>query len=329
MEIVTAPGSFSPAQARDFFSSLRQVLMYLGVNDGNLQEGSLRVDVNVSVHDSGGPLGTKVEVKNLNSFRALERSLEFEIERQSRLLHQGRAVEQETRGWVEKEEVTIGQRTKEYAHDYRYFPEPDLPPIVVSQERLIALRSHLPELPVPRLQRLTTQYNLPLEVARVLTQERALADYFESLVAAAPDLPARTLANWTINELLRALAESQTPFTAIPIPPASLGDLVRMVEQGQLSSSAGKRVLEEMYRTGEAAGAVVSRLDLTQLGDAAALESLVDAVLAEQPQLVDTYRSGKTNVLQAIIGQVMKASKGRANPAIVREILERRLGSRT
>jgi aspartyl-tRNA(Asn)/glutamyl-tRNA(Gln) amidotransferase subunit B len=163
----------------------------------------------------------------------------------------------------------------------------------------------------------------------VLTQERALADYFESLVAAAPDLPARTLANWTINELLRALAESQTPFTAIPIPPASLGDLVRMVEQGQLSSSAGKRVLEEMYRTGEAAGAVVSRLDLTQLGDAAALESLVDAVLAEQPQLVDTYRSGKTNVLQAIIGQVMKASKGRANPAIVREILERRLGSRT
>lgn len=325
MEIVTTPEEVSPAEARDFFESLRQVLMYLGVSDGNLQEGSLRADVNVSLRPRDGSLGTKVEVKNLNSFRALERALEYEISRQGDLLRAGATIEQETRGWSERDERTLSQRSKEYAHDYRYFPEPDLPPLHIRRELLSRLSDQLPELPAARLARFEQEYGVAPEVARVLTQERALASYFEEAVQRGSDLAPPTLANWLRNDVLRILGEKGQTIEDIPVRPGDLAGLVGLVQGGTISASAGKQVLEEMFRTGEDAESIVARLDLAQVADQNALEALVDHVLTSQPGLVETYRRGKTNVLQAIVGQVMKASKGKANPAVVRGIVQSRL----
>jgi len=325
MEIVTTPESLTAAAAREFFAALRQLLMYLGVSDGNLQEGSLRVDANISLQTLDGTLGTKAEIKNLNSFRALERSLEYEIERQRAILSSGGTVEQETRGWSEKDEVTVSQRSKEYAHDYRYFPEPDLPLLVISRVRVQTLKKSLPELPAQRRARFEREFSLTAEVADVLTQERKLADYFERVVQADPTTQPQTLANWVKNELLKLLGESHVAVENIPVPAERLAGLVSLVESGEISNSAGKQVLDQMFRTGEAPEAVVDRLDLRQVGDENELERLVDQVLAGQPKLVETYRCGKTNVLQALVGQVMKASGGKANPKRLPEILRQRL----
>ncbi|HZU14130.1 MAG TPA: Asp-tRNA(Asn)/Glu-tRNA(Gln) amidotransferase subunit GatB [Chloroflexota bacterium] len=325
MEIVTDPEMRMPEEAREFVSALRQVLMYLGVNDGDLQAGSMRVDVNISLTGPNGERNPKVEVKNLNSLRALERSLAYEIERQGRLLAGGETVEQETRGWSEKEEKTVPQRTKEYAHDYRYFPEPDLPPLVIRQADLDRLTGTMPEMPMTRSGRFVSQYGLTPFHAQVLTRERPLADYFERAAAADRSVPPRIYANWITGDLMRLLGEEQRAAEEIPIPPENLAELLSLIETGEISGSAGKQVLDEMFTSGQAAHAIVERRQLRQVADSAALDTLTDEVLAANPGMVDQYRKGKTNVIQALVGQAMKSSQGRANPQVVRDLLERKL----
>jgi aspartyl-tRNA(Asn)/glutamyl-tRNA(Gln) amidotransferase subunit B len=326
MEIVSEPDLESPEAAREYFSTLRQILMYLGVNDGNLQEGSMRADVNVSLQRVDGLSGTKVEIKNLNSFRAVQRALEYELQRQAEVLSSGATLVQETRGWVEDQGITVSQRTKEYAHDYRYFPEPDLPPLVCSREIVETLRAGLPEMPAERAARLERECGLSAYTADVLTGEKAMADFFEAALRSAAGVPAVTVANWVTGDLSRLLNDSGQSIDSMPLTPQSLGKLLSMVESRAISGAAAKQVLEVMFRTGEEPEIIVQREDLGQIADPAALEELVNHVLAANPRLVETYRRGKTNVLQALIGQTMKASKGKANPPAVREILERKLG---
>ncbi len=324
MEIVTEPETHAPAEAREFFAALRQILMYLEVNDGNLQEGSMRADVNISLRQPGGELGPKVEIKNLNSFRAVQRALEYEIDRQNRVLAEGGTIYQETRGWDERGERTVPQRTKEYAHDYRYFPEPDLPPLTISESQVESFRASLPELPLARSIRFVQAYGLTPYQAHVLTLERATADYFERAVAVAVASPAG-LANWITGDLARLTHESGAGLQSIPVAAEHVARLVGMVEQSEITGSAGKQVLEAMFTTGERPEAVVDRLDLRQMGDASTLEVLATEVLAENPKLVETYRSGKHNAIQAMVGKAMAKSKGKANPQKVREILEVKL----
>lgn len=327
MEIVTAPAAGTPEQTRDFFASLRQLLMYLGVNDGNLQEGSMRADINVSLQLPGGEFGTKVEIKNLNSFRAVQRALEYEIERQSDVLSSGGTIEQETRGWSEADEVTVGQRSKEYAHDYRYFPEPDLPPLRIGDDRVREIRQTIPELPAARNQRFREQLGLTPLHAEVLTRERPLADYYETALAASPSVPPRALANWMTGDFLRLLGERDESIESAPVTAEHMADLVRLVEEGTITTPAGKRVLEELFETGDAPAAVVERLGLAQTNDAEALQALVQSVLDTHPALVETYRSGKTNVAKRLMGEAMKASGGKANPEAVQRLLEEKLSA--
>jgi aspartyl-tRNA(Asn)/glutamyl-tRNA(Gln) amidotransferase subunit B len=324
MEIVTDPETHSPEEAREFFAALRQILMYLGVNDGNLQEGSMRADVNISLRRPGGEPGPKVEIKNLNSFRAVQRALEYEIERQARLLSAGETIHQETRGWSERGEQTVPQRTKEYAHDYRYFPEPDLPPLVLSESHIESLRAGLPELPRARAERFATAFGLTPYQARVLTLERSTADYFETAVAAGHATPAG-LANWISGDAARLLNERGETFQTIAVAPEDIARLVGMVEAGEITGAAGKQVLEAMFSSGQGPEGIVNRLDLRQVGDESALEGLAVEILAENPKLVETYRSGKHNAIQALVGRAMAKSKGKANPQRIREILESRL----
>jgi aspartyl-tRNA(Asn)/glutamyl-tRNA(Gln) amidotransferase subunit B len=325
MEIVTEPDLRSPLEAREFFAALRQVLMYLGVCDGRLQEGSMRADVNVSLREgTDGALGTKVEIKNLNSFRAVQHALEYEVERQREVILSGGRVAQETRGWSERDEITVSQRTKEYAHDYRYFPEPDLPPLTFSSADLEAVGACLPELPQERFVRFEREYEMSAYTAGILTEERELADFFEDTVQAS-GVDVATVTNWVTGELLRLLHDSGISSQHIPITPASLARLLVMIRDESVSASAAKRVLEEMFRTGDGPEVIVEREDLGQIVDRAALEALVDRVLVENGKLVERFKSGKTNVLQALVGKAMQASAGKASPTRVREILEEKL----
>jgi aspartyl-tRNA(Asn)/glutamyl-tRNA(Gln) amidotransferase subunit B len=325
MEIVGEPELRTPEAAREYFAALRRVLMYLGVCDGNLQEGSMRADVNVSVRRPGAEHGTKVEIKNLNSFRAVQRALEFEIERQSRVLASGGALEQETRGWSERDEVTVPQRTKEYAHDYRYFPEPDLPLLVTPASRVREIAAGLPELPLARRARFVSEYELTDKIASILADEKPLADFYEDVLRAAGNVPPARVANWVTGELLRLLRETGASLSGSGISAPDLASLIRLVESGDISTTAGKQVFDAMAATGEAPGAVVERLGLQQIGDEAEIEALVESVIAANPAMVEQYRAGKTNIVQALVGKTMGASKGRANPTKVQEILRRKL----
>jgi aspartyl-tRNA(Asn)/glutamyl-tRNA(Gln) amidotransferase subunit B len=325
MEIVGAPQLSSGEAARAFFATLRQTLMYLDVNDGNLQEGKMRADVNISVRDADGHLGTKVEVKNLNSFRAVQRAIEFETIRQRELLSAGRQVEQETRGWSERDEITLGQRSKEYAEDYRYFPEPDLPPLHVGSVWSTSLRRHLPELPLARAKRFVETYGLSESTADVLTLERATADFFEETVASTQATPATEAAKWVTGDIMRLVHESDTTLGESQLTPSALAALLELRQDGTVSGAAVKTALEAMFLTGEDAETVIRRLNLSQIGDEAALVALVVKVIAENPDMVAAYRKGKTNVLQALVGQVMSASAGRANPPKAKALLEEKL----
>lgn len=326
MEIVTEPDLRSPEEARELFAALRQTLMYLRVCDGRLEEGSMRADVNVSLRKENDRPGTKVEIKNLNSFRAVERALQYEIDRQAAALGSGIQVIQETRGWSESQDVTISQRTKEYAQDYRYFPEPDLPPVAVSREWVRLVSERIPELPADRRVRFESQYGLPSRLSAVLTGDRDLAQFYERAIADVPGIDAKALANWVTGDYLRLLNDSGASVAESPVDPGDLGRLVQLVSSGSVSGPAGKHVLETMFETGEAPDAIVEREDLVQIADDVALEELVDAVLAQNEAMTAAYRSGKTNVVQALVGQIMKATRGRANPRRVREILDRKLG---
>lgn len=325
MEIVTDPESHTPEEAREFFAALRQILMYLEVNDGNLQEGSMRADVNISLRRPGEALGPKVEIKNLNSFRAVQRALEYEIDRQARLVSAGEPIVQETRGWSERDDATVPQRTKEYAHDYRYFSEPDLPPLVLSKSKIESVRAALPELPLARSERLITALSLTPYQARVLTLERSGADYFERAVKAGTGASPAGIANWVTGDVSRLVNERGETFETVTVPAEEVARLVAMVETNEITGAAGKQVLEIMFAGGEGPDHIVERLDLRQMGDESALVDLAEEVLAENPDLVETYQGGKQNAIQALVGRAMAKSKGRANPGRVREIMESRL----
>jgi aspartyl-tRNA(Asn)/glutamyl-tRNA(Gln) amidotransferase subunit B len=324
IEIVTEPDMRSASEAAEFFSKLRDILVWLGVNDGNMEEGSLRCDANVSVRPAGqAQFGTKAEVKNLNSFRYVQKALEYEIERQTDLLESGGRVVQETRLWDSAAGRTVSMRSKEEAHDYRYFPEPDLPPVVVNAARVEAVRATMPELPDARRRRFIAAYGLPEYDAGVLTQSAELADYYEHVASAAGNPKAAS--NWVMGELLRTLNERGQSIEKAPLKPQALAGLIVLVDKGAISSSIAKEVFATMYDSGRAAEEIVASEGLAQIGDESALESMVRDVLATHADAVAQYRGGKTATFGFLVGQVMKGSGGKANPKLANQILRREL----
>ncbi len=326
IEIVTEPDLRSAADAAEFFSRLRSVLVWLGVNDGNMEEGSLRCDANVSVRRAGErTLGTKAEVKNLNSFRFLQKALEHEIERQIELVSGGGRVVQETRLWDAAAGRTVSMRSKEEAHDYRYFPDPDLPPVVVDAVRIADIQSTMPELPDARRRRLVEQYGLPEYDAGQLTQSRGIAEYFEAVVAAGA--PPKIAGNWIMGELARKLKEQAADVMSSPVTADRLAGLIALIEKGTISGSMAKDVFEKMYATDRTAAAIVEAEGLAQIDDDAQIAKLIGDVVAANADAVAQYRAGKASTFGFFVGQVMKAAGGKANPKRVNELLKKALGS--
>jgi aspartyl-tRNA(Asn)/glutamyl-tRNA(Gln) amidotransferase subunit B len=324
VEIVTEPDLRSAADAAAFFEHLRDVIVWVGVNDGNMEEGSLRCDANVSIRPAGTvALGTKVEVKNLNSFKYLRQALDFEIDRQVEVAERGGTVVQETRLWDQGASRTISMRSKEEAHDYRYFPEPDLPPVDIGDARLADARASLPELPAARRARYTSVFGLSAYDAAELTRTRETGDWFERVVAAGA--PAKAAANWLMGEMARALNDGRIALAASPIGPDALAGLIGLVERGTVSSTTAKHVFERMWTTGQSAAAIVDAEGLAQISDASALEAAVDDVIAMHTGPVAQYRAGQTKVLGFLVGQVMRATAGKASPGVVNDLLRRRL----
>ncbi len=324
VEIVSRPDMASAAEAQDYLQTLHQLLLYTGTSDGNMEEGSLRCDANVSVRRRGAPrLGTKTEIKNVNSFRNVARAIEHEIGRQIEVLEAGGRVAQETRSFDAESGTTRLMRSKEEAHDYRYFPEPDLPPLVLSRERIDSLRAELPELPWQRRARFAAQYGLPAADAQLLTAARELADYYEAAVAALPSNP-KGIANWVMGEMLRDVKERRVEIGA-SLPAAHLAALVGMVDAGRISNSAAKEVFAAVRESGEEPAAAVERLGLAQISDSSQLERWIDEVLEQNAGQVGQYRAGKVQVLGFLVGQVMKRSGGRAEPKAVQQLLRQAL----
>ncbi|MEP6808114.1 MAG: Asp-tRNA(Asn)/Glu-tRNA(Gln) amidotransferase subunit GatB [Chloroflexota bacterium] len=329
MEIVTEPDIRSPAQARAYGETLRDILRYIGASDGDMETGSMRIEGNVSLRPIGtDAFGTKVEVKNLNSFRSLEHAMEFEVARQADALERGERLIQETRGWQETEGRTISQRSKEEANDYRYFPEPDLPPLRPSEEWVAKLRAGMPELPAARRARYVDGLGLSEYDAGVLTADVALAAYFDEVVAAG--IAPKAAANWVTGEFSRLLnqhAAEGLRASGVALRPAGLAELINGVEGGKVSAANAKTVLAEVFESGESPKAVVDRLGLQQVGDAESIGAEVEAVLAEFPAQVAEYRAGKVALFGFLVGQVMKRTAGRADARLVTEELRRRLES--
>jgi aspartyl-tRNA(Asn)/glutamyl-tRNA(Gln) amidotransferase subunit B len=324
IEIVTEPDLRTPAEAAEFFTQLRALLVWLGVNDGNMEEGSLRCDANVSLRPQGAStLGTKAEVKNLNSFRFLQKALEYEIERQADVLNAGGRIIQETRLFDSATGVTVSMRSKEEAHDYRYFPEPDLPRVQTPAARVDAIRAAMPELPVARRQRFIAEYRLPEYDATQLTETRALSEYFEEAVKAggAP----KAVSNWMMGDLARVMNERRVDITDAPVPAPALAELLALVERGTISSATAKTVFDKMAATGRAAAEIVKAEGLTQIDDDSAIVALIQGVLDANADAVATYRGGKTTTFGFLVGQVMKQAAGKANPKRVNELLKRAL----
>lgn len=328
LEIVTEPDLRSIDEVNEYLTRLRQLLVQIGVNSGDLEKGAMRMEANVSLRLRGSEqLGVKVEIKNLNSFRAVRNALEYEVRRQSDLLDEGGMVEQVTLGWLEAEGRTYVQRSKESAHDYRYFPEPDLPPLTLDRAWVEELRRTLPELPLARRARFQTQYGLPLYDADVLVSDRTMAGYFEQVIdETGGTVEPKTVANWLVGELFRLMNQAGATLTGVPIAPAAFAALLKLVAAGTINANTGKKVLETMFRTGEAPAAIVEREGLAQVSDADVLNQAIDRVLAAAPDEVARYREGKTQLLGWFMGQVMRETRGKANPDIVRKALVERLG---
>jgi aspartyl-tRNA(Asn)/glutamyl-tRNA(Gln) amidotransferase subunit B len=325
METVTRPDIRSPEEASSWLREFRAVLVYLGVCDGNMEEGSLRCDANVSLRPRGSTtFGTKVEIKNMNSFRNVQRALEYEVTRQGQALERGERIVQETRLWDADRGHTRSMRSKEYAHDYRYFPEPDLTPLALDPAWVEEIRAALPELPRARRQRFVSSYGLTAYDAGVLTQSRALAEYFEAVVkeGAAP----KAAANWIMSELLREIpADDEDRIRRSPVSPARLAGLIRLIENGTISGKIAKGVFETMLRTGEDPRTIVERDGLTQVADASAIAAIVADVIARNPRAVADWRAGKAAAAKALVGQVMKATGGKANPALANQLVQEHL----
>ncbi|HEY2906825.1 MAG TPA: Asp-tRNA(Asn)/Glu-tRNA(Gln) amidotransferase subunit GatB [Vicinamibacterales bacterium] len=326
IEIVTEPHLRSATAAAKFFTHLRSILVWLGVTDGNMEEGSLRCDANVSVRPAGATtLGTKAEVKNLNSFRFLEKALEYEIERQIDVLHEGGRILQETRLFDAASGHTVAMRSKEEANDYRYFPDPDLPAVVVAPERLANLRASMPEMPAARRKRFVDELTIPAYDATQLTQSRASADYFERAVAAgaAPKLAG----NWIMGELARKLKELRVDLGASPLTAERLAALLKLIEAGIVSQSIAKAVFEKMFESDRSPEEIVATEGLAQIDDEGQIDQLVADVLAKNIAAVEQYRAGKAATFGYLVGQVIKAANGKANPARVKIVLEKAISS--
>lgn len=324
LEIVSGPDMRTPAEAAEYARTIRQILRYLEVCDGNLEEGSMRCDCNVSVRPIGAQkLGTKVEIKNINSFRFVEKAIEYEIQRQIDAVERGENIVQETRLWDPDKNRTFTMRTKEEAADYRYFPDPDLPPILVSESMISDFRASLPELPIARAHRFMSEHGLPEYDASVLTNEKEHADYFEAATKVAGN--AKAVANWIMSELLRELNQAQKPISKSSINPEMLGSLIALIDKGTISGKIAKQVFQEMWETGKAPETIIKEKNLVQITDRAAIEKLIDEVLSQNQQQVADYRSGKTKLFGFFVGAVMKASKGQANPDLANQILTEKL----
>ena len=326
IEIVSEPDMRSAEEAATFFETLRQILVWLRVNDGNMDEGSLRCDANVSVRRQGDTrLGTKTEVKNVNSFRYLEKAIEFEIGRHIDVLEHGGRIVQETRLFDAAQGKTYSMRSKEEAHDYRYFPEPDLPPLVVDAARRQAIVSALPELPEQRRRRFIEQYALPPYDAALLTQTRGVADYFEATATYAGNPKAAS--NWVMGEILRNMKERGIEIEAVPVAPEALAGLIAIVEKGTISSTVAKEVFAKMYETGRPAADIVAAEGLAQISDSSSLEPIVHKIIGAHPDILAEIRAGKDRKFQFLVGQVMKETKGKGDPKIVTELLKAAIGT--
>jgi aspartyl-tRNA(Asn)/glutamyl-tRNA(Gln) amidotransferase subunit B len=330
IEIVSEPDLRSPREAYLYLSRVRQLVTYLGICDGNMEEGSLRCDANVSVRRRGAEaFGTKTEVKNMNSFRNVERALEFEINRQTALVESGGRVAQETLFWDAGQGAAVAMRSKEQAHDYRYFPEPDLVPVRITDAFTRRVREGLPELPVARRDRYERSFGLPRYDADVLTSEKAYADYFDAVVGRLPDgaESAKTAGNWVMTEVLRAAAERNIDVDAFPVPPANLAAMIGLMRDGTISSKIAKEVFAEMLSTGEDPATVVRRKGLVQISDEGEIRKAVEEVVARSAAQAEKYRAGNAGILGYFVGEVMKATKGKANPGIVNDLLKEILGA--
>ncbi|HEX77448.1 MAG TPA: Asp-tRNA(Asn)/Glu-tRNA(Gln) amidotransferase subunit GatB [Dehalococcoidia bacterium] len=334
MEIVSKPEICSPEEARQYLIKLRSILQYLGVSTGNMEEGSFRCDANISIRPAGSQElpHVKVEVKNMNSFRAVYRALEYEAARQRRVVESGGRLVQETRGWVEERGVTAPQRSKEYAHDYRYFPEPDLPPLNLSREWVAQLRARLPELPDFRRERFMAEYGLSAYDAHLLTGSKAMADYFEDCVRLWEGKPlkerAKKVANWLLGEFSHLLKATATEIGETRVSPQQLAQLLGLVEAGSITTAAAKAVFEEMFETGRPAQEIVEERGLAQISDSQEVAKAVKEAIAGNAKAVADFAAGKEQALKFLVGQVMRLTKGRANPQLVTELLKKELSGK-
>ena len=330
MEIVSEPDMRDPEEARLYMQKLREILVYLGVSSGRMEEGSLRCDANISVRKRGETkLGVKVEIKNMNSFRSVQRALEYEVQRQTEMARNGEVIRQETRGWVETRGVTVSQRSKEEADDYRYFPEPDLPPLVIDPVWVEQLRASLPELPDARRLRYHKELGLSTQDANVLTEDKALGDYFEQVLSAGGTGEIKTrakAANKWLSEVVRLLKLNNLSIQDSPLTPASLVNLLNLLDKGRITGTQAKEVLEEAYTTGELPEEIVTRKGIKPpISDQNELERIVEEVIAKNPKPANDYRAGKVNAVQALVGQVMKQTRGQAKADIVLSLLKAKL----
>jgi len=334
MEVVGEPDLRSPEEARQYLIQLRSILRYLGVSTGNMEEGSFRCDANISIRPEGGPdAKAKVEVKNMNSFKAVYLALEYEAKRQRKSAAEGKRLVQETRGWVEEEGKTVAQRSKEYAHDYRYFPEPDLPPLVLSREWVGEIRAKLPELPEARRDRFIEKYKLPLYDANLLTSARDMAEYFEDTLKTGdyqklpPDRAAKEVSNWLLGPVSGIMNANSIDISEFSqkVSPARLVGLLVLQSQAVINTATAKSVLEQMFKTGREADKIIAEQGLSQISDSGEIQNAVSQVIGDNPKAVADYNQGKEQSLKFLLGQVMRLTRGRANPTLVEKELRKRL----
>ena len=326
MEIVSEPDIASSEEASEYLKNLRSILRYIEVSDADMEKGNFRCDANVSIRPAGSKeLGTRTEIKNVNSFKFVQKALEYEIKRQAKLLDGGERVVQETRLFDSEKGVTFSMRSKEEAHDYRYFPEPDLVPVMIARGEIENIRKTIPELPDAKRARFAIEYAIPEYDADMLTQSRALAAYFEAAVKGSGK--SKIVSNWIMGELTRLLNANGVEIEACPVSPERLAGMITMIDEGVISTKMAKTVFEEMYTTGKDAATIVKEKGLVQVSDTGAIEAIIDDVIQANPAQTKEYRAGKEKLFGFFVGQVMKASKGKANPDMVNQLLKKKLNN--